>query len=546
MSTKTAKLRGAKVVSALLALAMALALTPAAPRAAWGDTTATISSSSTASHTITMTFSENSSRTYQVFQVFTADYSATKTTDENGKEIFSDEKLANVKWGSGVASYNTYVENTPTANSVNSGDAVPETIKNALVAVNETSGKTDAEQVAEFEKYININESSTTVLSSTNKSVSVTTGYYLIKETTKGLTSGQAASLILVKVLGHDITITPKDGSTVDSQNLVTSEILINGKKSDTVNRNATATFKMSATISASDDGYDNYSAFKMVFNNTIGEGLTFKEITSVKYFNGSTEGTFSSDEYNSSTDNNGNLSVTFTDLTTNSNIKAGTTIVVEYTATVQDDIVLNGSSNASKLTVNYTNDPNPGVTSTGDTARDSAYVYSYKLVVTSNDASGGVLKDAAFTLYKKNGESFETTGTTKSVDDTTGKAIFNVEPGTYKLVESTVPTGYNKIDDIEFTVEATEDTTTAGTLTSLAATETTSTNTTFGSTQDNGSYTGEITTTVAHTAGALFPVSGGVGTTMFYLVGGCMIVAACVALTAYRKRRLSRVIAGK
>ena len=115
----------------------------------------------------------------------------------------------------------------------------------------------------------------------------------------------------------------------------------------------------------------------------------------------------------------------------------------------------------------------------------------------------------------------------------TDGKATFTgLGAGTYKLVESKVPAGYNKIGDIEFTISATvSDDTTSQTGKKI----------TFAT--DNNSILVEsdntLETTVVNQKGAELPSTGGIGTTIFYVFVSIMFVAAGVLLIT--TKRMSR-----
>ena len=120
-----------------------------------------------------------------------------------------------------------------------------------------------------------------------------------------------------------------------------------------------------------------------------------------------------------------------------------------------------------------------------------------------------------------------DTTFTFKGLDD-----------GYYRLTETEAPVGYNSIAPIEFTVTADHDilwetqerTDVLNTLTGDVETG----NITF--TADAAS--GLVSTDIVNKSGTILPETGGIGTTIFYIVGGVLAVAAIVLLIT--KKRMS------
>ena len=115
----------------------------------------------------------------------------------------------------------------------------------------------------------------------------------------------------------------------------------------------------------------------------------------------------------------------------------------------------------------------------------------------------------------------------------------FNTEPSTwpapniYKLVEKTVPTGYNKASDLIFYISTTY---TGGTKDSFVFTPTVQKGSAVIS---ELSTKGTFETTILHTNGALMPATGGHGTAMLYGLGAAMM-ALCVALVIMKARKRS------
>ena len=142
-------------------------------------------------------------------------------------------------------------------------------------------------------------------------------------------------------------------------------------------------------------------------------------------------------------------------------------------------------------------------------------------------------LKGAAFKLEKKLSD-----GTYKEVQSFTAgeETTFEfkgLDDGVYKLTETTTPNGYNTIDPVEFTISAEHDTESVEPkLTKLSVDET----------SDEAEFTvdtntGSLTTDIVNKKGSTLPSTGGAGTRMFYVFGGCL-VAAAVVLLALKKRK--------
>jgi Fe-S cluster assembly iron-binding protein IscA len=318
----------------------------------------------------------------------------------------------------------------------------------------------------------------------------------------------------------------------------------------------------LSATITDKATYFAYYSTYKMILKNKLDAGLSIKVDTSgtsgvtVKYAASSTTAEADMVDITSSAIINysgQNLTVTLNDLKSikdsngNEIIAAGGIVYVTYNANFSDSLVYSNNGYASTLSVEYSNDPND-ITSTAQTNEVSAKAFTYQLEVKNFEGAASdnkAYENAGFTLYKLNGS--EETAVVDDVEKKGADLIWaGLDAGTYRLKQTTTATGYNTAKEVDFVISPTitKDSNDVYTLAAISATKVGETDSVEGFTGDASSA--KLVYTIEHSAGALFPVSGGVGTTMFYLVGGCMIVAACVALTAYRKRRLARVIAGK
>ena len=110
-----------------------------------------------------------------------------------------------------------------------------------------------------------------------------------------------------------------------------------------------------------------------------------------------------------------------------------------------------------------------------------------------------------------------------------------------YKLVETTVPAGFNKAADVEITVAATYDTTADDpklkTLTVTPATAGfTVTTTAIEGDAEHITTNGEITGKILNESGSVLPSTGGIGTTIFYILGAILVMGAGILLVTRRR----------
>ena len=250
-----------------------------------------------------------------------------------------------------------------------------------------------------------------------------------------------------------------------------------------------------------------------------------------------------------------------------------GKTITLTYHAVVNDQAVVN-SIEKNAVQLEYGNKPG----NTEKTTVIEEELYSAKVIINKytgddKDAAGAKLADAKFVLmkidngaakYYKYTAATETTdaqvtwvdvagaptsGTanvtdamaaalktaadadtiTKKVTDNNGAADFKgLADGTYYLVEYEAPNGYNRIPTpVAVTVEGTDADTAEGKVENQAD------NTGNFDTKPTDA---SVTADVQNQTGTVLPSTGGIGTTIFYILGGLLVVGAAVILVARRK----------
>ena len=245
------------------------------------------------------------------------------------------------------------------------------------------------------------------------------------------------------------------------------------------------------------------------VFKDTLGTGL--KYVTDSLSVTGMTAGT----DYTLDVSGQ-NITVEFKDESIKE-LAENTKIVVTYKATVTSE-ALQDKPAKNTATISYGN--NSQYTS----EPSEAEVYNAKISVIKNDDQEEPLAGAGFVLKK--GDKYykfadgvvtwvdaeaDATEYTSGEDGKLNGEFTGLADGTYTLVEKTVPTGYNKAADTEITINK-------------------------GS-YDAGNLKKEAI--VINKPGSVLPSTGGIGTTMFYIVGSVLVIGAAVVLIS--RRRMAR-----
>lgn len=431
---------------------------------------------------------------YEIYQIFTGD--------------LADGVLSNVKWG----------EN----GTGTKGEAVDQATLDALTAVN---GKSDKEKLAVIEQYANLENPVATI--SNGNTYTAAAGYYLIKDTDGSLAGkDDTYTTYLVKVVGN-VTITPKSDKPSSEKKVKdtndTAGTTTDWQDSADYDIGDAVPFQLKGTVASN---YDSYTTYKFAFHDTESKGLTFNKDSVKVYVDGKeiTEGY----TVTSPAEDGHSFDVTFANLKDISSVKAGSVITVEYTSTLNENAVLGSAGNTNKMHLEYSNNPNDAQGGeTGTTPDDTVIVFTYKVVANKVDENGNALKGASFKLEKKLSDgTWKDLGTIDGTDKTTFEWS-GLDDGDYRITETVTPAGYNSIDPIEFTIEA-------GHVVE-------SDNPTLESLSGGNLFTGEVSTgavsaNIVNKSGSTLPSTGGIGTTIFYVIGGILMVGAGVILIS-RKR---------
>ena len=233
-------------------------------------------------------------------------------------------------------------------------------------------------------------------------------------------------------------------------------------------------------------------------------------------------------------------------------NYAAGKNVVITYNCTVTaDSLSYDYAKNTAKLEYSH----NPFDEDDTDTTPDSeTYVLNINLDVdkVAESASGEKLTGAKFKLRKSATEYYkwdETNGKVTWVAE--GQAdVFETEngalkqqvrgldKGTYYLVETEAPTGYNLLKDpITVEISVSEGNDKKVTYTATAGGQTAAvTNGVVDLTAAQNANQPVATATIINNSGAELPSTGGIGTTIFYVIGAILVLGAGILLVTRRR----------
>lgn len=511
-------MKKAHIFSAIFAFMLALAM----PAMAFAD-----------GKTFSITINDSQAdHTYEAYQVFSG-----TLADDN-------KTLSDVAWGDGVTTGVSVLGNAAElAKGLKTAEDAEGFAKKVAPHLDKAHAKQGVSQ------------------GSTYKIDGLAPGYYLVKDADDSMTGKDGFYTAYVMKVVANTTATPKgDKPTIDKE-IKNNQSNNWGKVADH-QVGEDVEFRVVTSIP---DKYDftKYQEYKHTIHDTFSTGLTSKVVgaddVEIKVNDTTPLGAeyYTVEPVNSGTESF-KVTIDVKKALTNKVVSAGDSLYTYYKATVNKNALIYKGENTQKqdntVYLEYTN--NPYGTETGKTVEKKVYDWSFQITlkkvneqdqplqgakfVLSDQANlkvkdmmvGGVLtnKDGLIGLVQEGSAYRVATAEEKAT------AVYEIEAGTaeikgldggkqYYLYETVAPNKYNALTaPVKVKIDPTYST--AGDLVQ-------SVQTTVGDRPAQG-----LEVSVTNKAGTVFPETGGIGTTIFYVLGGLLVVSASVVLIAGRRMK--------
>lgn len=375
-------------------------------------------------------------------------------------------------------------------------------------------------------------------------------GYYLL--------DSNVGTVCSLNTLTPNITIMDKNQHPGNEKEVEEDSNGRYGNKND-ADITQTVNFRSTITIPAAEGVNNNAVGVEnLVFHDSMEEGFTWnKDSVSVTLTRGDTTTTVDSSSYevkaapgHKTTDMEAcTFDVVFTEAFNNA-LQPNDVIVISYSAVLNEKAVIAGDGNLNDSKVTF-GEPGENGGFAFETTPSQTVTKTWQVEIFKHDSADTGLEGAIFTLSKaedgSNPISFvkegneevyrlakeDETGSTQITTVTGGKFVIKgLDSDTYYLTETKAPTGFNELaEPIEIKIDDKGNITYSG-----EKDASTGENTMLTATVPAGGTAPQIP--VLNQSGSLLPSTGGIGTTIFYTVGGILVAAAGILLVV--KKRMS------
>ena len=514
-----------------------------------------------AQHVITITNTDSSvQHTYEAYRVFEGDLDTT------------DNVLSNIQWGNGVVPGSLMSALKATEDFADCEDA--KDVAEVLVTYTNDSAKIDA-----FASIVGRNLRTPAGTSTETASPYTITvqgdGYYFVKDKNDTVTAeGESYSKYMLNVV-HDVTIEAKDDHLVPEKKIIENDTPVS---ENTASIGDTINFQVQIDV----PNMDGYKAYTLVMHDTLSKGLTYTDNMTITVGSETIDRNHYGVTAVVNDDGTTTLTVTFRNFIEHKGTQGKVT--VKYTAVLNENAEIGNTGNPNTVKFTYSNNPaSTGDGTGGDTgitpdSTTKTYVTKVDLLKVDGADTSKVLEGAKFQITGEGLNTVISTGTKfeaapytaqdgETVDPETyyllddgtysttapdpapaetyvlvhftkvttaaeaadytattgpdGKADFSgIKAGNYTLTELEAPDGYNLLDNpIDFTI-------------------TWSPENGFNVSNNQSGIVkldadGTFSLTIENNSGSILPHTGGIGTTLFMILGAILFIGAGVVLVS-------------
>ncbi len=448
--------------------------------------------------------------------------------------------LSNIIWGNGVSDEGKA--------ALGDAAAKAESIKT------EADAKAFAKEVAQY-----LTKATESTAQANGKYVisNLTAGYYLVKDQDDSLKDQDDFYTAYIMRVVDNVEVAPKGDKPTLNKEIKHNDgdgtwgVVGDNQIGDTVE------FRTISTVPDT----SNYTSYTYIIHDTMSAGLTSKaeKASDVTIKVKDTE-VLSADYYTVTA--NGNTFTVTIDIikaVTDGKMVKGDKLYTYYTGVLNSNAKVGSADNTNEAKLEYSNNPNNSEDK-ATTPPSKVYDWTFQMEINKVDENNKALTGAKFVLSKngtlkvadmdcdENGIPAKTDNLIKLVkvsnteyrvamDTETANTTYVIEAGDvtikglddatdYYLYETKTPEGYNQLKaPVKFTITAEYDKNGS----ELAENKLTVT-------VDNGEPSTSISANIVNRAGSTLPSTGGIGTTIFYVVGSVLVIGAAVMLIT-RKR---------